>query len=472
MHVQPASLREKHRKRGIACPVSINLLLFNRNFPYLEVGDFVKKLVTDKQRVLLIYSEAAKRYVRFYELLKSGTQITDDNISTFDEETQTVSKFMVSKLVEEARNEWIREVKYKEYPKSAKMKCSICNTSIQYVFFITNSLTGEQLQVGRECVKQFVDATHLRLAERNHRAYIINREFPGIENTINDWNKAIVREIVVPSKIEMPYSHLGTRLRSIYNDFLDGSIDEASYEATYEAIRDILNSRQKILAEIDRYISSNRELEWVATRKMIDWLTNARDNNTINAIRHSGFISKEIAGLIAEDEFMAWVSKRVNGLLAGSGLVLQPVPNERAYTFFAEPLKGAQLKVPHSELFKELGDKIWNQTGIECREIIELSKPGNNSAYEIIMQAIAEKIKNTGLRYYDSNLEFDDAIFYDPLLNNYYKVAFRNFINKFTSTVYSKDSDPEPIREFLIGHGAPLNKESADYKINTWYGNI
>lgn len=420
----------------------------------------------------MIFSQAARRYVEFYDLLVNNVEITDDNVWSFNKETRTVVQHMLAGIIEEARNEWVSEVKYREYPKTAKMKCSICNTRIQKVYTINNSTTGEQLQVGSECVKQFVDKKQLKLAERNHRSYLLNMEYPGIESIIKGWKKELIREVVLPRELEVPYNRLQGKIQKIYSNFLDGIIPDEKFGGVYREIGQMLAQKRVMAESFDKYVEEHKGADWVVTRNIYNWLLENRDIPTINMLTDSGYLSPKNAGNIAEPQFLGWVCNRTNGLLKESGVKLQPYPDRRGYTFSFAPLPQANLLVTNSLLFKALGTEIFENRPIGIDNLFNITEPLNNSAYEIILREIGAQLAKSGLRHYDSDIRFGEAIFVEPLTAKYYTASFGHLVRKFMKHIYLSNFRPDSAKSFITDSGNSLTKEQAVDKVNIWRGRI
>ncbi|MFK4439674.1 hypothetical protein [Paenibacillus sp. RC21] len=304
----------------------------------------MKDRLLKKERNLIIRSEAIKEYPWLLQLIdeKESVKIEDvpsDKMSDF--------KYVLPHILKVCGDEWMGDESLLhpvEDLGEKRRKCGLCGTPNRYIYYIKNRLNNNKLNVGKDCVEEFVDLDLLRegktkgqllkKAQELRRMGTINKKFPGIERIISDWlSRTEKYEIVLPSSMEEPYNRNGQLLNDLYRNYLKG--DEI--EQSLEEIEALIKSESSTIKMFEQYQKENENMPFIATKKMIRWLQDKKDKKSEEILREHGSVTLESVPHIWEKEYIEKNKHIVEGMFKSAGLIfINADHEENGYTYKKE----------------------------------------------------------------------------------------------------------------------------------------
>ncbi len=221
--------------------------------------------------VLLKNSHAINTEPRLKALLEKDEEITDALIHSLDGDMQNIFRDMIPKLIELAQAEWRAE----EYPDEDRgddredwVKCSLCGTPNKIFYYIHNTQNGKSLNVGSHCITKFDilenQGINHKEYQRRIRRYLrinkLNKRFPGIERTIDNWNNALdLCPLILPYSLEKPYIDLKDRIRNCFDTFIKDNCTADEEANIIKNIHDILNEEKQWSKQVEAYLKKYNE---------------------------------------------------------------------------------------------------------------------------------------------------------------------------------------------------------------------
>lgn len=432
----------------------------------------MKKYIYKDQKNLFMESAVINKYPILRQLLEKNIDITDKNISDLSPEEQKFAKNLIPTIHKEAISEWIKNSRYIELENEEVMKCMICNRTNKYIYFISNHENNKEMNVGSECIKKFIGkddaAAFKRITKRNQRIYIINNEFPGIEQEMEQWLSIPGRlELIIPKILEDKWLNLGYRARKLFNDYLTGKESDESFEQ----FRLIFIQRDSLRNKIDDYIIDNRNKKHIGTIKIRNWLLLNKEYLILEKLKGFGIITPDIAAYISESEFMKEISKDMRLLFNASNITnFMEFPEARSYVFKVNPLNNLNLKCSHANIINMFKSNIWGGASLDIinaeKSIIKYALPSDSASYEEAVKLLSDILSRSIWSIYDFDIRFGEII-----LNNsiglFKMVKLIDFVNENVRYIYYKDPN-EIIQNAATCRGQELSKKAADSRIDMW----
>ena len=401
-------------------------------------------LIYDADYPLVFESSIIDKYPNIKELLKKyrNKKLYQDDISKFDIETQKDLQ-QLKQIRDFAHQEWKALPKYRIADPQEDIRCSKCNRKIKYICYIQNTVTGQELIIGRECKKYFselfrnIDINQLhKREEKLIRSRYLNDMFGNIGELIDNWFVEINNQpIVLPTRIDSEYRIAGSTLRTLYKNCIEKNITEEDLKK----IEEILIERQLMLNKINNYVMDNINNKWVATKNIEKELTHTA---VINAIKKTGYITRNVAGFITEKNFMNMVAdicKKLFDQYEIYGWAI--IPKQKGYLI---QYRSFNLICSHKKLFDNYGDYIFNESIIDNFDInkfIDICAIDLTSLNDTLYP-FKQIFKRTILNVFDIDLEKDEIIFREiSEENSYIQIKYLPLLNKYKSLLFDKDQD-------------------------------
>lgn len=285
-----------------------------------------KLLVKKSERNLLLVSEALKDFPKAYDFIREHPNIKDDNLSELPLGIQEFFSNLFERVKKNAIEEWSANSKdaIYELEDDERIKCNLCGTEIKYVCEISNKISNKILVVGTECVKKFgiYTAVHIDKVLKEKRQikkyeYMV-KFYPNIEQDIQFWNDELEEyskkhNIIILDKYEYPYTELGGILKALYAEYLKDTDTSIIKSKSYvEKIRSIYEKRSDYMRDINIYANQNKNKDFIATKKIEDWLISNDKRETLNYIKKNGIIDWRAAIQIQEPELASKFIKIFN----------------------------------------------------------------------------------------------------------------------------------------------------------------
>lgn len=129
-------------------------------------------LLLKKQDIILIKkSEEVKNvkiYGNLYECLEPYTVLSPKDLRkdiVFDDKARLALTHNIKQMMSHVKKEWYAKTSFEIA--TTEVHCQLCGTKNTYVCYIANLINGEELHVGRECVKNTKTSTELILYLHN-----------------------------------------------------------------------------------------------------------------------------------------------------------------------------------------------------------------------------------------------------------------------------------------------------------------
>lgn len=424
-----------------------------------------------KEHVLLKNSqviESDPSYKWFRDLLNEYDDITTDVVNGLSNEQQNFFDNMLPKIIQQAISEWkttSNNIVVDTGEVSGERRCSICNAKLRYIVYLQNSLNGKELGIGTTCAKHFGfnnGKSFRKLKEEARRISqlnILNEEFPGIANTIDNWNKKIDEfEVIIPLKYEEPYFKLYRKLKSIYDDFLNKKIDESCFKK----IEYILNKKDDFLEAMKNYSDQNADNIYVPKKSVGKWLRKNNKDRVLETLKKEERLGIGTIHRIAEPSFVEDMIPEINNK------IFNPVNAEIIYSkgskyiYKFKSYSNVKLNVPYQEIVLDYCYFLFDRPPvieINKKSFLEKSNIADINSYESILDYLSKKLKSR-IYYYD--LEYNDMFIHD---GDYYQYNNLSTILEATKFHYF-DVKQEPIKLNSRYKSKPYNKIDVDELIN------
>jgi hypothetical protein len=332
------------------------------------------------------------------------------------------------------------------------------------------------MNVGSDCITYFAPgqqkSVFIRTAKRNARIIELNKIYPGIEETIQNWSKKISEyDIVIPNHLARSYSNIGGQLEKCFRQYSDGKMEQTEVK---NKIKDLLTIGKNIEHRMDTYVNENIGKRFVATRKMEIYLKNKNDSATLEKIKESGYVTVETAGYIPEPEFMAFICNELSQSIKESAIrKIRPIPGEKLYVFSVSPYQYIELAVTHSKMMQSLGNFIFNCEVIPdvSRKLLNIAQPYNKKSYEDILEISIKLLQKSDLRIHIASYRFDEIVFHKRKSNQYILVSYKPFVERCLRLIYQDRPHKEIMRLVQeLDSGSIITKEDVERKRRMWFG--
>lgn len=427
---------------------------------------FMRLKIDKEKRVLLLHSEITKKPNWFFELLAQNERITEKLVSSLPPEHQSFIQHILPEVERQAIKEWERDMSQPVLDMGPEcipecrakwLNCSLSGTPNRHIFYIVNKLNGNKLNVGSECVNDFVDKKERKDLEKDATKIFflshLNEKFPGIKDIVREWNSTLDRyPLMIPRHLEEPYLDLGASVLEVYERFINEQ-QKVDY-AHYGIISKYLQERNVLLQQIEQYMQDNIGSENVPTREIELWLIKQRTKEADEGLRHlkdTGRISVFSAHRIREFNYMKSLMPKLNELLGTIGVVVSDVSRDKeSYVLRPLPRERATLYCKHKQVLEQYGGIIYGNEQInpELQEIIEMGSVEDEETIYFIERKLRSILRKYSQEIIDSNFEFDEIILKQDS-GRYIIDKLKAFVVKF--------------KHLAFGSGKQNNKELIDY---------
>ena len=424
-------------------------------------------IIDNEKKVLLLHSEVTKKFDWFLDFLENNERITDKLVSILPKDKQNFIEHDVPVIIKQAIEEWERDLSKPVEDKGPGhiaecranwLNCTLSGTPNRRIYYIVNKLNGNSLNVGSECVNDFVSRKEQRELERTATKVFflskLNEQFPGIANMVNEWDKVLDKySLMVPSRLEDPYIELGRRVKEVYDKFLNEQ-NKVDYEH-FTAIASLLEERNILLQSIEQYMHENKNFDDIPTREMEQWLREQRTPEAQKALlqlKDDGKITLFSSYRIREKNYMKSLVPKLNLLLKEVKFTVQDANTDKE-TYIVTPSsnKQAKLNCKHKALLTIYGGMIYGDEQISPRisDIIEICSIEDEETIYFVEQRVRSILKKSGQEYIDSSFEFNEIIL-KQRSGKYIVVKLKEFTNSFKHLAFhSGEQQNEDLFSFI-----------------------
>lgn len=414
----------------------------------------MKLAITKKDQTVLLISEITKDYKWFYELLEKNDRITEALVESLDNDQKNFIEHMLPVILQQAILEWREKA---QYPidlgenKENWTNCSLCGQPNRYIHFIVNRLTGKEINVGSDCVKEYSfndgNTEHQRKEARKiRRLNILNTELPGIKRTIENWlNQLENFELWIPLDLSKKYRDIGEQLKKRYEDFLEGKESENSISE----LKNLIEQGQKELEVFRSYSNDNRDNNFLVTKEMYRWIQRNMGNPSVRTafeqLKNDGRITYQIAHRISEEGFMKKIVRLMNRHLEEMQIVIEEARiAENNYSFYVEQLKGCRFYISHQELLQNFGWVLFGEepfVEISANEFVKIGKVNDEQSMYVLLKALARKLRKEPIKLNGYDYDFNEIVLFDENGRCHKVVNLKAFVSKYKVLAISDDKD-------------------------------
>lgn len=277
--------------------------------------DNSKTLISQKEAIILLKSKAIDNFPNLKCLLENHPKITESIINSEEVDIETKRLISTKAHIEiylEARKEWIAMSDYD----IGVTHCSLCHRKNHQIYYIKNTLNGNILNVGSDCIRHFpnlkneenIDIKDIINRDKKIRIRVTRRE--KLKEKFSDLNSRLAhyKSIVnnspylvnydIFSKLELYLS----KIRDLQSKYLDGKGTDEYLELISDYLKKLEYLLNEKLATYNKTLAGNR---FACTKGIYNWLKNNGRNNIINKIREqNSIITKDTISYIASIPFI------------------------------------------------------------------------------------------------------------------------------------------------------------------------
>lgn len=406
-----------------------------------------KKVFTKKEVNKLLFSETIKKskVPWLVELLnpEAGLNKTDLNPA----QLQIVIE-MRSVLLNNSIEEWTiskapdDKLTLDMGPDNKKWKeCQLCGTKNRYIHYIKNKFTNLTINVGSDCVDEFGEIGKAAHKDRrslvsghakNRRLVKLLGEIPNAKSRVEKWNMLLSEiDVILPIKIEEPYLKLGYNAEKL----LKAILNKNKNEQEVNELKKVFLKQDKYKEKILSYTESNRNLPFVMTRKIDDWLriNRAKDHARIREVAQkegNGFISSDIAHEINEPGFLKTLATKYSNNIEPEIMKVKQITSN-GFLISVSPYFNVDLEISNKVFTKEYGSFAYGEKGLFEKEFLIVNSRcysnGDKSKlveeYNIMLSDIKMKIVNVEPK--NNRMDIENL---NP--KKYYREDYDKFIEK------------------------------------------
>lgn len=418
--------------------------------------------ISKKERNLIINSQVIEDHMWLKELLDTQLSLAIDQVK---EENKSDFQYVVPYILKQCGEEWKGDESVLhpiEDLGDGRRPCGLCGRDNRYIYYIQNRLNGNKLNVGGDCVEDFVDmdllregnskGQLLRKAKELRRRGLINQRFPGIQSRIDTWLNRVARyETILPTYLEEPYLAEGTKLQELHNSYLRNDEDES----ILDEVEEILNKETDHIRDFDNYQLLNLDNPFIVTKKIMTWLENRRDRKTIEILKEVGYISHETVSFIWEGSFIEKNKEAIKALFGNTQFDLVDIDYDNEGFILKKEPSQITLILKFEKFFTNFGGRIKGGTTRAAFSDSNISKlcvlSGDNSPYifKDELEFLLEEW-DIGIDATDDEISYNQAYLLDRKSKLYVQVSFNELVMEAKGLVFGLDNfDKRKFEEFV-----------------------
>lgn len=406
-----------------------------------------------KERNLLLNSKVTEDYPWLFKLLNDVDRITYDVVATLPEEQQNFFQTLKDLILKQAVSEWmcLENCPVEDMGENKRdwIPCSLCGQPNRWIFYIHNTLNGNRLNVGSECVKQFginIEKTGMSMnqliknASRLYRLNLVNNKFPGISRILDGWDHFVSGlPIMISLDLEEKYQYLGERIRKIFNEYLDQKKDNS----VFNELELLFKERERLLSEIDHYVGEKKHDKFIPNRTIIRWLENRKNRVALTMLKEDGRITWRTIHRIEEPNFMISLQPDLSRLLDKVGAAVQSTDTQRkGYVIEFSLVKGLKLFIKHNEFMLTYGGLLFGEDLGEvfnAGSIVKMGQVYDERSMYVLISNLREQVQGSGILLTDFDYEFNEILIQEE--NKYLITELKTFAETFKGLVFGFNED-------------------------------
>lgn len=275
-------------------------------------------LILQKQDVILIKkSEETKNtdiYGNLYEALSSYSNLSYGELNkdiVFDEKSRFALLHNLSSLMDHVKQEWYAKTSFEIA--TEETHCQLCGRKNTYVCYIANRINGEELHVGRECVKKYKDinGANIVLAKLNSDKRSLVKETRANDFDINLGDDVDFTEYAKDKLESFPVLLPYELYTNISSAIIDCNRIRTSYVSSGGTLEEVIdkfkirkNECENLFIKADEHYIKYKEHSLVCSRKIADWLANNYPTVIIDIQKNQGILNEDTLKFVHEPQFI------------------------------------------------------------------------------------------------------------------------------------------------------------------------
>ncbi|MBC2455655.1 hypothetical protein [Clostridium beijerinckii] len=387
----------------------------------------MSKAIHKKDLRLLEKCEITKQYPILIEIMNRYPDIEKEELKEISDEVYRFFDNIYDRVKRQAIDEWegTPERDIKQFKKEDKMRCNICNTSIEYVCTIHNKFNGKELNIGRECNKRFeifsdkdVDSI-IRKQKELHRLNELDEKYPKLISILKNWTEFINKEdIYIFEQIKNRYLIIGEKLNQLHKEYTANKniTDIREKEILFE-IGQLLIEGEKEKEKIIHFIKNNRNKLLCITKKMVTSLRHGNYGTVgLKWLEEDGEIRLRTLYRFYDDEFSQKLIPEFNNVLKEKGVMIKAVRvitrKNIGYDVILNQRKDCELYIRYDYMAQLCGATITNEE-FEDFKSLDIIKEGqliDTYSIEYGLGLIESILAFKLIEVYEYYAEFKDVI--------------------------------------------------------------
>ena len=314
--------------------------------------------------VLLKNSEEAKNteiYGNLYEGLTPYTTLSPNDLKqdiVFDDKARMTLTHNVKTMMERIQREWYAKSSFDVA--TTEVHCQLCGRKNTYVCYIKNRVNGKELNVGRECVKNYTDIngatviiSKMNAYERDLKKEARKSDFDVALGDNIDFTKTSEQKLDT-FPILLPYTLYDNIRKAIFDcnrirtSYISSGGDLQECIAKFNQKKEEF---EKLYQKAEEHYLQYKDKPLVCTRQIADWLK-INNPTIIDMIRKSnGLLNETTLQFVYEPGFIkqnlplftqCLKNKDVNFISANGNVIRFKVKNDRFIQpiYFTMTIKG------------------------------------------------------------------------------------------------------------------------------------
>ncbi|ADC52232.1 MULTISPECIES: hypothetical protein [Alkalihalophilus] len=425
-----------------------------------------KLFIQKRDRVLLLHSVHFKSelYREYRDLLVKNKRITNGLVNSLPHEKQSFMRTVLRQVIREAHNEWQADESKIVEDKgegNTDIKCSLCATGNRYIFYIKNKISGEKLNVGSDCIEDFVNdglklpttiADLKKNATKIQRMFKLNSLIPDVNEKIEKWAAFLDKQpIYIPKERTKNYYDLMNTTQALYKDYLENGHKNDSVAE----IAKNLETKEEYELNIERYVKQKIDVPFIVTKNIIKNLQRNGNKTALRMIESdNGFITSRTAGRVTETNFISFIINLLNTHFDKVDSSIVSMDHDRGQLVFQmKPLTRVNLYIGYQLFMEEVGMIIFGEEPIEMLTKSYLLQQSNIYESESAEIALKQMEKNLGKKFmkiafisYNEN----EIIVHSRKSNQYHLCKMDNFINDNLKWAFGGDKNVDLSRSIKV----------------------
>ena len=424
------------------------------------------RLVTEKERNLILNSDILKDYPKFKEFLENTPTLDDSEIGILDEDMRNFFIGGIFNAVKgKAPKEWeVDKSKTLENDEEEPKNCQICNHPIKNLYYIKNKMNGKYMVVGSICVNHFgiLDKNELDklLKERAiiKRREEINKAINNIEKTFRELELFIEKSpIIIKNKIIKQFMFLKNEASSLHKKYIESDLENHEKNEIINKIKEILSKIKVEEDNINEYIDKNKNNKFVATKnifKSIDY-----DDKSRIDLEEEGFISDKNIFRIKDSEFIKSLIDDFNNYLMDYNMKIIGIYESSRDIYYQIDIGNRGFTIvdyKYKDFAFNYGSLLFGEQALEDINVDNIFKNSiirSDETIKTIIESIEQIIEKRSFQLNDVNKQFDEIIIKNCKNDRYIIIKLSETIEKFKDLALdtSKKLEREVI-SYILSH--------------------